>query len=209
MQITKRAALVAGAASVLALAGGGTAFAAGGSTALNDALAVVTGSPISSSGVISGCYTTKAVSGSHALVLQNVGTTCPSGTTAVTWNQTGPAGPAGATGAIGPAGPQGPAGPGISVPYRTATSYEVPAATVENLYGYCNGGSGSTDFATGGGYEITAVSGASPDFQITYTGPALAAGGPWDNGWEVQVFNNDPVNALGVQVEAVCVTPVS
>ncbi len=66
--------------------------------------------PIDSAGVIYGCYTTKAVGGSHALVLQDVGTTCPSGTTAIQWNQTGPQGPAGAAGPAGPAGPQGPKG---------------------------------------------------------------------------------------------------
>ena len=60
-----------------------------------------------SSGVIHGCYTTKASNGSHTLVLQDVGTTCPAGDTAIKWNQKGPAGPAGPT---GPAGPQGPAG---------------------------------------------------------------------------------------------------
>ena len=61
-------------------------------------------------GVINGCYTTKASSGSHALVLQDVGTACPSGDTAIKWNQKGPAGPQGPTGPAGPPGPQGPQG---------------------------------------------------------------------------------------------------
>src|SRR5689334_18745636 len=82
--------------------------------------------PIDGSGVIYGCYTTKGNMGSHNLVLQDVGTTCPSNTTAIKWNQTGPQGPAGpagptgpqgakgdtgATGPAGPAGATGPAGP--------------------------------------------------------------------------------------------------
>src|SRR6516162_5802348 len=67
--------------------------------------------PIDSAGVIYGCYTTKAnAAGSHTLVLQDVGTTCPPNTTAIKWNQTGPQGPAGPVGPAGPAGPAGPQG---------------------------------------------------------------------------------------------------
>jgi len=62
------------------------------------AYAVTTG-PIDSSGVIHGCYYPATTGGSHKVVLQNVGKSCPTGTTAITWNQKGPA------------GPQGPAGP--------------------------------------------------------------------------------------------------
>ena len=95
--ITKRVALVsAGAAAVLAI--GGTAAAA-----------VISG-PVDGNGVVHGCYTSAAIKGSHVIVLQDTGTTCPNGTTAVSWNQQGPAGTQGATGATGPAGPQGPAG---------------------------------------------------------------------------------------------------
>ena len=93
-------------ATALALVAGATA-----------AGAAIASGPVSSSGVIDGCYTTKATpSGSHMFELQNQGTHCPSGTTAISWNQTGPAGPAGptgatgATGATGTQGPQGPAG---------------------------------------------------------------------------------------------------
>jgi collagen type VII alpha len=88
-------------ATALALVAGGTA-----------AGAAIASSPVSSSGVIDGCYTTAATpGGSHVFVLQNQGTKCPSGTTAISWNQTGPAGPAGPTGATGPAGATGPTGP--------------------------------------------------------------------------------------------------
>ena len=95
--ISKRMALVsAGAAVVLAI--GGTAAAA-----------VISG-PVDGNGVVHGCYSSAAIKGSHVIVLQDAGTTCPNGTTAVSWNQQGPAGTQGATGATGPAGPQGPAG---------------------------------------------------------------------------------------------------
>jgi hypothetical protein len=74
------------------------------------AYAVVAGGPVDSSGVVHGCYSSGAVKGSHFIVLQDAGTTCPTGTTAVTWNQQGQPGPAGAVGPTGPAGPPGVAG---------------------------------------------------------------------------------------------------
>lgn len=73
--------------------------------------AAITGGPIDNSGVIHGCWTNAAINGSHVFVLQDAGTSCPKGTTAISWNQQGPAGPAGATGPAGPAGATGPAGP--------------------------------------------------------------------------------------------------
>jgi hypothetical protein len=97
---------IAGISALLLVAGG----AAG---------AAITASPVSN-GVIYGCYAKSTVHGAHSLILQNKGTSCPPGDTAITWNQQGPAGPAGpqgpdgsagATGATGPQGPQGPAGP--------------------------------------------------------------------------------------------------
>ena len=99
--ISKRMALVsAGAAVVLAI--GGTAAAA-----------VISG-PVDGSGVVHGCYSSAAIKGSHVIVLQDAGTTCPNGTTAVSWNQQGPAGATGPAGTTGPAGPQGPPGPAAS-----------------------------------------------------------------------------------------------
>jgi Collagen triple helix repeat (20 copies) len=89
---------MAGGAAMALVAGGGTALAASASSG-----------PVSS-GVVYGCYTNAAINGSHVIVLQNANTNCPSGSTAVSWNQTGPAGAPGATGATGPAGPAGPAG---------------------------------------------------------------------------------------------------
>lgn len=80
MLTAKRAVLVAGAASVL-LVGGGAAGAA------------IASGPVTS-GVVHSCYVTRATAtGGHALVLQNAGARCPRGTTALTWNQRGPAGP--------------------------------------------------------------------------------------------------------------------
>jgi hypothetical protein len=96
--------LIAGATTLLVGGGGLAAYA----TVLN---------PVSSSGVIYGCYTNAAINGSHALVLQDTGTSCPKGTTAISWSQTGPAGAAGSPGPSGPPGPAGAAGsPGPSGP---------------------------------------------------------------------------------------------
>jgi hypothetical protein len=79
-------------AAAMALIAGGTA-----------AGAAIAG-PIDGSGVIHGCWTNAAFNGTHVFVLQDAGTTCPRATTAISWNQQGPAGP------VGPAGPAGPAG---------------------------------------------------------------------------------------------------
>ena len=74
----RRTAIAGGAA--LALLAGGTA-----------AGAVIASSGPVSSGVIHGCYLTKANSeGSHTLVLQNAGTSCPQGYTAISWYKAAP-----------------------------------------------------------------------------------------------------------------------
>ena len=90
--------------TILIGTGATLALVAGATTAY----AAIT-SPISN-GVIHGCYTTQASHGSHALVLQDVGTACPSGDTAIKWNQQGPTGPQGPAGPAGPQGPQGSTG---------------------------------------------------------------------------------------------------
>src|SRR5580693_6219633 len=93
-------------AVALGLVAGGTA-----------AGAAIASGPVDGSGVIHGCWTNAAINGTHVFVLQDAGTTCPKGTTAISWNQQGPTGPAGPAGSAGPAGPkgdtgaQGPAGP--------------------------------------------------------------------------------------------------
>jgi Collagen triple helix repeat (20 copies) len=90
--------IIAGATTLVLAAGSSIASAAVMSSA----------SPVDSSGVIHGCWTNSAIKGSHVFVLQDVGSSCPNGTTAISWDEQGPAG---ATGPSGPAGPTGPAGP--------------------------------------------------------------------------------------------------
>jgi Collagen triple helix repeat (20 copies) len=94
-----RRAVITGATALALVAGGTAAGAAIGS------------GPVDSNGVIHGCWTNAALHGSHIFVLQDAGTGCPSGTTAIEWNQAGPAGPAGSPGPAGPKGDTGPQGP--------------------------------------------------------------------------------------------------
>jgi hypothetical protein len=126
-------------------AGAGLALVAAG-TAAGAAIA----GPIDGSGVIYGCYYKANNAGSHTLVLQDVGTTCPNNTTAIKWNQTGPqgptgpqgakgdtgavgpVGPVGATGAAGPAGATGPAGPAGADGKTVLNGTGTPASTVGN-----------------------------------------------------------------------------
>jgi hypothetical protein len=97
MHLTRGALVTTGTAALLLV--GGTA-----------ALAATAASPVNH-GTIYGCYTTNGTNGGHMLVLQDFGTSCPSGDTAIKWNKQGPPGPAGPPGATGATGPQGPAGP--------------------------------------------------------------------------------------------------
>jgi hypothetical protein len=76
-----RKVIITGTAALILATGSGIAAAA-----------VLSGGPVDSSGVIHGCYSSRALNGSHVLVLQDAGTACPSGTTAISWSQ-GPAGP--------------------------------------------------------------------------------------------------------------------
>jgi hypothetical protein len=89
MHIPQRALAVAGTAMILL--GGGTV-----------ALAMTSSSPVKD-GIVHGCYTKAGTHDSHTLVLQDAGTACPTGDTAVEWNEKGPAGPAGPS-TSGPSG---------------------------------------------------------------------------------------------------------
>ena len=89
--MNRRMGLLTAGLAVALVVGGGTALAA-------------TAGPVSGTGVITGCYTTAAVNGSHALVLQNAGTSCPSGTSAISWNEQGPAGTSIVTSTSAPTG---------------------------------------------------------------------------------------------------------
>ena len=96
----RRKIVIAGVTALVLTAGASAATAA-----------VMSSGPVDSSGVIHGCWSNAALNGSHAFVLQDAGSSCPKGTTAISWNMQGPQGPAGPEGSAGPAGVAGPAGP--------------------------------------------------------------------------------------------------
>jgi hypothetical protein len=151
-----------GTGAALALVAGGTAAYA------------VTAGPIDSSGVIHGCYTTTATNGSHKIVLQNVGTNCASGTTAIKWNQKGPQGPPGIQGPPGQQGIQGPPGP--PGPGLVAWAYVNANGTVVSSSGnvtVANPGAGSYCIGVTGGTAHVAV--ASLD-SLENTGGTVQAG---------------------------------
>jgi hypothetical protein len=131
--------------------------------------------------VIHGCWTNAAINGTHVFVLQDPGTNCPKGTTAISWNQQGPAGPAGPAGppgATGPAGPkgdtgsQGPAGPKGDVgPAGPAGPPGAPGApgtgvtvAAEPPGANCaNGGGAITDGGNNTAYACTGATGPKGD----------------------------------------------
>lgn len=151
--MNKRLGLVAAGIAV-ALFGGG---AAAGAT-------IVASSPVSS-GVIYGCYSNADVNGSHVFVLQDAGTTCPKGTTAISFNQTGsagspgPSGPPGPAGAAGSAGPPGSPGPAGSPGQAGSPGPAGPPGTVSSLDGLigipCDNGAGTTQVSYGSGGTVT------------------------------------------------------
>ena len=141
--MNKRTGLVIGgvAAAVVLVGGAATALAA-------------SPSPENASGVITGCYTTSEVNGTHALVLQDAGTSCPRGTTALSWNQTGLAGQNGTNGSNGTAGTDGTDGTNGTNGSDVVTSAGVPASA-------CNPGDTDVDLATGEVYSCVAGGGST------------------------------------------------
>ena len=114
---------ILGAAKVTGIAAAAVTLTAGGAAVG----ATLASSPVDASGVIHGCYSNLDVNGSRAFFLQDAGKNCPSGTTAISWNQAGPQGPAGPTGAVGPTGPAGATGvPGPAGPAGPAGATGAP-----------------------------------------------------------------------------------
>jgi Collagen triple helix repeat (20 copies)/Bacterial Ig-like domain (group 2) len=143
--MNKRIGLVAAGFAVAVFGGGAAAGAA-----------IVASSPVSSGGEIYGCYSNAAVNGSHVFVLQDAGTSCPKGTTAISFNQTGqagspgPSGPPGPSGTAGSAGPSGPPGPAGSQGPPGPSGSPGTVAALDDLTGIpCDNGSGTTQLSYG------------------------------------------------------------
>lgn len=173
MNITRKTGIVAVSAAAVILGVGGFGIA---QTAIPD-----------SGGVVHGCYKTSVPAhGTPLSVIDSeAGGSCPTGYSALTWNQAGPAGPTGATGATGPAGAAGPstAGPsGLDVEIVTAiegTSTYLPAvATCPSDHPYLLGGAGYDFTAAGpvGGYpDNVPTSTAEETGTQTWTVPSPGA----------------------------------
>jgi hypothetical protein len=173
-----RTVLVASGAAIALVAGTTTAYAAAAG-------------PVDGSGVIHGCYTSKALGGSHVIVLQDASTNCPAGTTAISWNQQGPsgaagpqgpAGPTGATGSQGSAGPQGPQGPKGDTGAAGAAGTGATVATLAS--GDPNCGTGGASVTDGNGNTAYACNGAAgPTGPQGLQGPSGSSGVQIDAGW--------------------------
>ena len=181
--------------------------------------------------MIHGCWTNAAINGTHVFVLQDAGTNCPKGTTAISWNQqgpTGPAGPAGSagpkgdTGAQGPAGPAGPAGPKGDTGAAGATGAPGTGATVASLAsGDPNCATGGASVTDGNGSTAYACNGAAgpqgPQGPTGGTGPAGPQGPPGPAGSGASMACTTDGGAPGVvtissvgsdnSVSLVCVAP--
>ena len=122
---------------------GATTLVLAAGTSIATAAVMSSASPVDSSGVIHGCWTNAELNGSHVFVLQDSGTSCPKGTTAISWNQAGPAGPAGPQGPAGPTGATGatgPAGPGYEIypVYQPGSAQDVPPGQTATVTATCN-----------------------------------------------------------------------
>jgi hypothetical protein len=162
------------------------------------AFAMIADGPVSG-GVIYGCFKAAATNGSHTLVLQNAGSSCPSGDTAIKWNQRGPsgpqgpegrtghqgaAGPQGATGLQGPAGPQGVTG---ATGPQGVTGPQGPSGPLTNYAAI---------------YQIFSVPAGATNYLIQLTCPdayqnggnqvALSGGGAPQNAPDVTIVDSFP-----------------
>ena len=140
-------------------------------------------------GVIRACY----VDATGALsVIDSQVRACPTGSTLLTWSQTGPAGQDGATGptgATGPAGPQGPKGGFTSIRRVkfAGSSNNHPKKTVTV-------NCASDEVATGGGHQLVgsiAKRVTTRSFPVHGSPPtgwqvkAIDTSGPFSNNWYV------------------------
>jgi hypothetical protein len=195
----KRNRIVMSAAAGLFLVGGGTAIGA------------VIAAPVDSAGVVHGCWKNAGANGSHAFAMQDAGTACPRGTTAITWSKTGPAGPAGPAGqpgpagSTGPAGPRGPAGPsGLLGTFHQYSSGQFttiePGASVE-VTASCAAG----EILMQGGY----ITGGAPAFVAVSRTNSIGFSDP-PTAYSIIVFN-PPSSTMDTDASAIayCLLPAS
>ena|GEM_PF-2085127 len=132
--------------------------------ALSLVLGGIASADIPDGSVINGCYTNAQIGNQHVLTIIDKDatkgpTSCGSGQTAISWNQSGPQGPAGPAGPAGAAGPQGPAGPiGLTGQGFTARGAWQPNTAYNPYDVFTNGGQTyevTTAFTSGTSFDAT------------------------------------------------------
>lgn len=147
-------------------------------------------------GVIHACYKNSNPA-QGALIAIDSAASCPSGYTALNWNQTGPPGPAGATGSAGPAGADGVSG------YESVTNATtIPAnspLTFQSATVMCSSGK---RVLGGGG---SAQTGAEANHVLVRSQAAYGGG---LEGWSVTYRRTlDPLTSDStITVQALCAT---
>lgn len=158
-----------------------------------------------SSGVIHGCVKNGTTGQREVRVIDTAfTTTCSSGWTEVTWNQTGPAGPTGATGPQGPAGPAGatgPAGPpGQQRYYAKSSTFTLPSGVGSSLGGAMDCDEG--DIAVGGGYALQGTFSQNAGVIIEVFGVGMT--GVLDSQLAFGFSNHDDLGPITIQVGLRC-----
>ncbi len=188
-----RAKVISAAAAAIALAGLGAGIA----------YASIPGPD----GVINGCY--KDSTG--MLIAIDSSASCPTGYTALNWNQTGPQGPAGATGPTGPAGP-----PATSTVVYTDVHYPGPhsGGSFEVTTVDCPSGdkviNGGVDHTTSD--SVSVINGGAalvPDWENASVSPNPSLPRPVNSGasWKMEAsaqFNSSTSAGLTVTYYAIC-----
>ena len=166
--------------------------------------AVMSSGPVDGSGVIHGCWTTKGpLNGSHVFRLEDAGASCPTGTTAISWNMQGPEGPAGPS---GPAGPTtaGPGGLNVTVVKNTqggiGTEYDSATAVCPASAPYVLSGE-AVSIPPAGALTV------SEPYDFTTGTPVTGAEVSGDTyGWQMEIPQGSQSTAAngGMTVYAVC-----
>jgi hypothetical protein len=166
--------------------------------------AVMSSGPVDGSGVIHGCWTTKGpLNGSHVFRLEDAGASCPTGTTAISWNMQGPEGPAGPS---GPAGPTtaGPGGLNVTVVKNTqggiGTEYDSATAVCPASAPYVLSGE-AVSIPPAGALTV------SEPYDFTTGTPVTGAEVSGDiYGWQMEIPQGSQSTAAngGMTVYAVC-----
>jgi hypothetical protein len=148
-------------------------------------------------GVIHGCYKTSNPA-QGALIAIDFAASCPSGYTALNWNQTGLQGPTGPQGETGPVGPAG----GLNGYEFITQPITIDAFRGSTFYAYC---SDVSKRVLGGG--TSARTGKFGDLDVEASYP-INGDGVELSGWAVWIYNSN-TTARQPTLYATCATVAS